>query len=121
MNKALIEENKQKLLSEQKRIRAILGFDSEAEGSGEFPGEYKPHFPEFGAKDDENANEMAVYETNLALTSDMQSKLSKIEAALARINDGSYGTCKHGDEIEDARLIAIPEADTCLKHLANET
>lgn len=120
MDKALIEENKQKLLAERKRLRSILGFNSDAEGSGEFPGEYKPRFPEFGMKDDENANEMTAYETNLAVVKDLESRLGKVEAAIKRIDDNSYGKCKHGDDIEDARLIAVPEADTCLRHSINE-
>ncbi|MBI2355948.1 MAG: hypothetical protein HYV13_01930 [Candidatus Doudnabacteria bacterium] len=116
MDKALIEENRKRLLAEQKRLRSILGFDAVVDGASEFPGEFKPRFPEFGGKDDENANEMAAYETNLAVTSDLEGKLAKVEAALNRIEDGSYGKCKHGDEIESERLIAVPEADTCIKH-----
>ncbi len=41
--------------------------------------------------------------------------LEKIEAALQRIKDGSYGMCVLGDrEIERARLEAIPWAEYCL-------
>jgi DnaK suppressor protein len=41
--------------------------------------------------------------------------LEKIEAALQRIKDGTYGMCVLGDrEIERARLEAIPWAEYCL-------
>ena len=116
MKPELIEENKQKLLAEQKRINAILGFDGQYEGKDEFPGDYKPQFPEFGEGEDENANEVAAFETNLAVTTDLEQKLSKIGAALKRIESGTYGKCVEGDEIEENRLRAIPEADTCMKH-----
>ncbi len=116
VNQQLIEENKQKLLFEQKRIRDILGSGAQLEGQGEFPGEYKPKFPEFGDGEDENAGEMAVYESNLAVTKDLEKKLSNVEAAIERIESGTYGKCVQGDEIEEERLRALPEADTCIKH-----
>lgn len=41
-------------------------------------------------------------------------ELRKIDAALQRIEDGSYGICpKCGETISDERLIAVPEAALC--------
>lgn len=41
-------------------------------------------------------------------------ELKKIDAALARIADGRYGTClKCGEQISEARLNAVPEAALC--------
>lgn len=41
-------------------------------------------------------------------------ELRRIDAALARIEDGSYGICvKCGDEIAEARLNAVPETPFC--------
>lgn len=41
-------------------------------------------------------------------------ELERINAALGRIAEGTYGTClKCGDEISDARLSAVPEAPLC--------
>lgn len=116
VNQQLTEENKQKLLSEQKHLRTLLGSNAELEGSGEFPGEYKPKFPEYGEGEDENAGEVAAFESNLAVTADLEQKLSKVETALKRIEDGTYGQCAQGDLIEEERLRVIPEADTCMKH-----
>lgn len=43
-----------------------------------------------------------------------QAELRRIDAALARIEDGSYGICaKCGDEIAPARLRALPDAALC--------
>jgi len=44
------------------------------------------------------------------------SLLRKVKAALARIADGSYGTCLHCDvEISPKRLNAVPWAPYCIK------
>jgi DnaK suppressor protein len=42
--------------------------------------------------------------------------LRKVRAALARIEDGSYGTCMHcEDEISPKRLKAVPWAPFCIR------
>jgi len=44
-----------------------------------------------------------------------RSMLVKIEAALARIRDGTFGTCLEcGDPISSARLLARPVATLCI-------
>jgi RNA polymerase-binding protein DksA len=41
-------------------------------------------------------------------------RISRLTAALQRIDDGTYGTCERcGEEIRPARLEAIPEAELC--------
>ena len=41
-------------------------------------------------------------------------ELKRIDAALERIEDGTYGTCLKCDEpISDARLEAVPDAALC--------
>jgi DnaK suppressor protein len=48
------------------------------------------------------------------LESDKRS-LAVIEEALARIEEGTYGTCADcGDEIPEKRLLAIPQAHLCV-------
>lgn len=45
----------------------------------------------------------------------MRDSLGEIDAALARIADGSYGTCERcGNPVGDARLEALPSARWCL-------
>lgn len=42
--------------------------------------------------------------------------LREIDAALARIDDGTYGTCQNcGKEIEAARLDALPHVALCIE------
>ncbi len=43
------------------------------------------------------------------------SELKRIDAALRRMEDGSYGTCQTcGRPVAEARLIAVPEAAQCI-------
>lgn len=43
-----------------------------------------------------------------------QAELARIDAALARLEDGIYGIClKCGDPIAEARLMAVPDAPLC--------
>jgi RNA polymerase-binding transcription factor DksA len=50
-----------------------------------------------------------------ALTAQARQHLADIEAALARLADGRYGTCERcGGPISPARLAARPAAATCI-------
>ncbi len=54
---------------------------------------------------------------NLALADSFRSKLSEVELALARLADGSYGTCEVcGQDISEARLEALPATSRCIEH-----
>ncbi|MBX4188200.1 MAG: hypothetical protein KW793_03650 [Candidatus Doudnabacteria bacterium] len=116
MNEQLIEENKAKLESELKRLRGVLGREAAQDGAGEFPGEYKPRFQEVGREEGENASEVEQFANTLGETHVLEESLQKVEAALKRIDDGTYGKCKMGDDIEEERLRVLPEAETCMKH-----
>ncbi len=55
-------------------------------------------------------------DTDVAQLAGAGRELVAIEAALASIDDGSYGTCAEcGDEIPPARLDANPEATRCTR------
>ena len=65
------------------------------------------------AKDDAPAD--AVAATGLMMVIREKQELQEIEAAIARIRDGSYGICVDcGGEIDRARLMADPRAKHCL-------
>lgn len=45
--------------------------------------------------------------------------LREVDAALARLDDGTYGTCRHcGDAIPYARLELVPHAGGCVRCLS---
>lgn len=51
----------------------------------------------------------------LVVASDAQAKAAEIDAALARVDAGTYGLCEAcGEPIPEARLEAVPEATLCV-------
>jgi DnaK suppressor protein len=51
-----------------------------------------------------------------SLVRQAQSHLSEIDAALTRLQTGTYGTCEHcGEAIGEGRLEARPVARTCIR------
>ncbi len=51
----------------------------------------------------------------------LEKRLKQVQAALARIQAGTYGTCEiSGEEIEAERLEANPAARTCKAHVEQE-
>ena len=62
------------------------------------------------------ATDMYDREFNLSLASNDREMLQKIEAAILRINKGTFGLClKTGKRIPEARLRAVPYAEYCLE------
>lgn len=54
---------------------------------------------------------------NLALAGQLREQLDDIEAALARIEDGTYGLCEVcGAPIGEARLEVMPATRFCIQH-----
>jgi RNA polymerase-binding transcription factor DksA len=71
-------------------------------------------------RSDENDNADALNElvNDEAIVRQLEVQLAEVEAALARIADGSYGKCEvSGEEIEADRLDANPAARTCKAHV----
>jgi len=55
------------------------------------------------------------WERNLARRERAQGKLEKLEAALQRMEEGTYGVCEAcGGAIEPERLAALPTATLCV-------
>jgi len=55
-------------------------------------------------------------EKDLSIENNVRELLAKIDRALARIDEGSYGTCERcGKPIEKARIKALPYVDMCIK------
>ncbi len=55
-------------------------------------------------------------ERDLSIENNVRDLMGKIDRALARMDDGTYGLCSRcGKPIEKARLKALPYVDLCLK------
>jgi len=77
---------------------------------------YRSEFPDFGDKEDENAEEIAQYTDNLSIEYSLEKTLRDIKKALDRIEDGSYGKCAYcGQEIAEERLLARPTSNACVE------
>jgi len=114
LNKIDIEEIRESLLKRKEDIikdLTAIGKHDDAE-----KGDYKVSFPEYGNKDDENAQEINEYTTNLATEQVLESTLKDIDSAIERIDKGSYGVCKYcGKQIGKNRMQARPVANSCVE------
>lgn len=73
--------------------------------------------PEFDENFADSAQVSAEQGENLALAASLRDQLDDVEAALASIDAGTYGTCETcGVAIEPARLEAVPTARLCIEH-----
>lgn len=95
-----INEMKQRLEAEKARLQQDLGGLSA--------------HTEVGSGYDENAQEADADEVNRDLIARLQSDLAKIDKALAKVADGTYGIDDDGKEIGEARLRALPWADKAI-------
>lgn len=58
------------------------------------------------------------FEEKSALMTPLEARLEQVDAALAKIEAGTYGRCRVcGNPIEETRLAANPAAETCMAHL----
>ncbi len=114
LDKKILEELKQKLLAEKKRLEETLS-KSEAK-SEKVDREYETKFEEIDRDQEENADEMEMYQSTLAADETMKTELEKINEALERMEKGTYGVCENCQkEIPLDRLRAYPQAAKCLE------
>lgn len=114
MNQAFIEEMGVLLRTEQKRLKEELA--EFAKQNPKNKQDFDAQFPSMGDKEDENAEEVATYSTNLTLERTLESQLRDVDSALNRIEKGTYGICKYcNKEITEKRLRARPASSSCIE------
>lgn len=98
----VLSDLRAELQEEQARLQRQLGeLDSD---------EFDENFADSG----QVAAEQGEHRT---LAGALAEQLAEVEQALARMDDGTYGTCEVGDEpIPLARLEAVPTARVCIDH-----
>lgn len=63
----------------------------------------------------DDASEVFTRERNLAVSTNAEELLVQVDAALARLDEGTYGICANcGREIPSERLEALPYATLCI-------
>ena len=67
------------------------------------------------------ATETMQRELDLTHQRRFEAKIARVDAALARVDAGTYGTCTVcGNKIPDERLEIVPETPYCVKDAARE-
>lgn len=107
-----IEEMRVVLEEEKKRLELAL----EKIAKNNRLGEADANFPDYGDDEDENAMEVADYDSRLNLEHELEKGLRDVNAALERIKNGTYGIDKYTNEpIEENRLRARPTSTTSVE------
>jgi len=117
LDQKILDELEQKLIAEKKRLEEnMAGLESSPKKPDR---EYQAAFSEIERDEEANADEIEMYESNVATDETLKNELKKVNAALAAIKKGTYGYCENCQkEIPLERLRAYPQADTCLDCLA---
>jgi RNA polymerase-binding transcription factor DksA len=109
-----LDELRERLLTEQKELQEQLTTIEEqsfANSQSDISGEV--------SFDEENADAGSFTferERDLSIENNVRDLLRKIDRALGRMDEGTYGTCARcGRTIEKARLKALPYVDLCIK------
>jgi RNA polymerase-binding protein DksA len=115
MNKADVQAFKERLLMLRSRLRGDVTQLAESalkknrtQSNGDLSS-MPIHMADIGSDNFEQ-------EFTLSLIESDGNTLAKIEAALDRVEDGSYGLCEEcGAKIPKQRLLAVPYATMCIK------
>jgi len=104
-----LESERKRLVEELEQLKAgIRPTDERREGSP------------FGKREEE-ATEALELEKRLALDECIKDLLAKVEHALHKFENGTYGLCDIcGQSIDPARLEALPQASLCLNCKARQ-
>ncbi|NLF40902.1 TraR/DksA family transcriptional regulator [bacterium] len=104
----LLNEKKARILKDVTQMAKEHLGNSQRESSGDLS-TYSIHMADMGT-------DAAERETMLSLASSEQKLIQKVNHALERINQGTYGVCEIcSGKIPDERLEALPEATICIK------
>jgi len=112
-------EYKQKLEEEKKVLMAELaGLGKRDPESKEWEATTEAADPAEIADTNSNADRFEDFEEKSALITPLEARLSQVETALSKIEDGTFDKCRVcGMAIEEARLHANPAAETCMTHI----
>ena len=104
-----LESEQKRLIGELDKLRtSVRPADERREGSP------------FGKREEE-ATETMELEKRLALEGGMKDQLAKVERALNKFDEGTYGRCDScGQLIDPERLEALPHASLCLSCKAKQ-
>lgn len=106
-----LQQERVRLETLREEVLSQHGEGSEADQLGELSA-YDQHQADVGS-------EVFEREKNLSIVQQVEDQLGEVEAAMARLEDGTYGKCERcGKPIAKDRLEAIPWARLCLEDQA---
>lgn len=98
------------LMQERERLQGIIESQPGPESDVRSPGDVADQ----GA---DAASHTFDREVKQSVAEQAEQDLGEVDAALARLDDGTYGVCQlGGEQISDARLEARPAARFCVEH-----
>lgn len=113
MDAKILNTIKENLLKRQADIeKELVAF---SEKTDEEKKESLASFPQYGDENDENAQEVNQYTTNLEAERVLEKNLKDIKNSLKKIDKGEYGICKYcHQKIEVKRLLIRPDSSACV-------
>lgn len=108
----LIEELKQRLTEEQRRLgQELARFPHRAGVTAAKSGDEKT-----SESEDESASDVAQFSDDLSLEEELEKALRDVESALKLMEKGLYGICKYCKQpIDERRLRARPMSSSCIE------
>src|SRR5579872_2759291 len=112
MDDALVEQLKVRLESDRERLKSEIADLREATKATTYLEDETDAYDQHIADD---ASILTERTTDMSLLSNLERELEETNAALSRIDSGTYGTCEVcGKPIAERRLQARPAASTCI-------
>lgn len=109
-NRFNLKLQKKRLLKELEQLNSSCNLDKKEERDVSFQSRI------------EIADATTEFEKNLALDAFKRTNQSRIELALKKIDDGTYGICDYcGNSIDPARLEILPYANVCINCCRNDS
>ncbi len=113
-----IEQFRARLTEEKAALEAELATVGRKNPSNPNDWEATPEETGLEADPNDRADQMEEFGNNAAILTDLEHRYNDVVAALARIEDGTYGICTvSGEPIEEDRLEADPAAPTNKAHM----
>jgi YteA family regulatory protein len=120
LNETQIKQLREQLLNERDELRHHLK-ENENFGMDEPMGAQLAELSLYDNHPADIGSELFERGKDLALTELLEHQLEKTEAALRRIDEGTYGKCAEcGEPIPLERLQALPSADYCMRHMPDD-
>ena len=111
------EHARKLIVSERERLESLVR-EREAEGVG--TQSETDQISELSSLDQHQGDigtETFEREKDFSLLEQLEAEIGDLDAALRKIDDGTYGTCEVcGKQIEAERLEAVPGTRTCIEH-----